>query len=135
MSARAWRVIHTLMRRLTMAKAKGIVTEKQAAALDFNAWKHDADQWTPPTDEEWAQIGENKLPSLRIAWHILYKSKSELIEIINGMDDATYFAMSNGVRDVEKFFKGCHTIAMTAEARSLAASCVSLQRKGRKKSA
>jgi hypothetical protein len=88
-----------------MGKAQKIATENEIAAVDFKARQHDADQWTPPTNEEWSKIGENKLPPLRIAWHILYKSKSELMDIIDSMNDETYFAMCNGVRDVEKFFK------------------------------
>jgi hypothetical protein len=89
--------------RADLAKARKIATEKEIAAMDFKAWRHSADQWTPPTDEEWSKIGENKLPTLHIARHILYKSKSELMDIIDSKNDETYFAMCNGVRDVEKF--------------------------------
>jgi hypothetical protein len=110
------------------AKAK-IASVKEIAAMDFTAWQHSEGEWTPPSNDEWLEIGKTKLPSLRIGWFILYKSKPELIKMIEGLDDETYFTMCNAVRDLAAFLEGCSTIAKAAEVRLLGASCASISRK------
>jgi hypothetical protein len=79
-----------------MARSK-IATVEEMACIDFIA---SAYELTPSTGEGWAQIGATKLPMLRLAWLLLYKSNAEIEGIVENSGDETFFDISNGVRDV-----------------------------------
>src|SRR5690606_31820705 len=48
------------------------------AALEFQAWRHQPGEWSPPSNEEWARLANPHLVSVRLAWLSLHKSKDEL---------------------------------------------------------
>jgi hypothetical protein len=61
--------------------------DEQFAALDFEPWVHSDDEWTPPTNQEWCDAVNPTLIAIRMAWISLYKTKPELVGILNSMDN------------------------------------------------
>jgi len=54
--------------------------DEDFSALEFEAWTHSPDEWTPPTNKEWAELANPHLVCVRLAWTIMFKTKSELIQ-------------------------------------------------------
>jgi hypothetical protein len=75
-------------------ETKQPMTDKQWAAMDFEPWTHNEDEWEPPTDKEWAD--GIRLPTVRLAWHLMHKTKAELVAGATKMED-------KGVRLIEGF--------------------------------
>jgi hypothetical protein len=64
-----------------------------------------------------------------MAWLLLYKTKSEIIAIIEALPDETYFDMVDGIRDAADFFKLYFEMVNAAEMRLLAASAAQLTKR------
>lgn len=58
------------------------MSDEDFAATEFEAWLHQDGEWTPPTNEEWVELANPHLATIRIAWATLHKTKPELIETI-----------------------------------------------------
>jgi hypothetical protein len=96
-------------------------TTDELAAFDFEAWAHKPDEWVPPSNEEWAQLANPYLVTIRIAWTMLYKTKPEVMKFIDGIDEETGSQLMNGFIETINFFKGALEILEAAEARILCA--------------
>ncbi len=98
------------------------MTDEQLAAMTFEPWKHEPDEWKPPSNEQWARLANPYLVSVRMAWLTLYKTKPELVEMIQGMDrDGIFEPYGNGIRDSIDFFKAFLVVLEAAEARIICA--------------
>lgn len=98
------------------------MTDEQFAALDFEPWQHEPDEWKPPSNEQWARLANPYLVSVRMAWLTLYKTKPELVEMIQGMDrEGVFEPYGNGIRDSIDFFKAFLVVLEAAEARIICA--------------
>ncbi len=82
------------------------VSLEQMAAMDFEPWTNKGEGWRPPTDKQWIGIINPHLINLRIAWHMMFKTKPELLAVFQAMD-------ANDPDLVESTFKG---LDETAEA-------------------
>ena len=104
-----------------------IVTAAQMAAMDFEPWEHLEDGWRVPSNEEWMPFGVWVLPTVRIAWFAMFKTKAELETISRELDDDAFKAMVNGIgaaraafEDFVKVLAGAETRIMCAAASALA---------------
>ncbi len=98
------------------------MTDQQLAAITFELWKHEPDEWTPPSNEQWARLANPYLVSVRMAWLTLYKTKPELVAMIEGMDrEGIFIPYGNGIRDSIDFFKAFLVVLEAAEARIICA--------------
>ena len=106
---------------------KKLATEADYAALDWEPWKHSPDEWKPPTEEEWRGL----LITLRVAWHTLYKTKDECIEVVRKLeavpveDDPDGHLMGDMARSMmaaEECFKTCLTVLGASSARMISAA-------------
>ncbi|MDI7865062.1 hypothetical protein MRS76_24400 [Rhizobiaceae bacterium n13] len=98
------------------------MTDEQLAALDFEPWQHGPDEWTPPSNVQWARLANPYLVSVRLAWVTLYKTKPELVEIVKELDrDGALERFADDIRDSLNFFKGFLAVLETAEARIICA--------------
>ena len=66
--------------------SKAALEDEKIAALDFEPWTHCDGEWVPPTNEEWCDAVNPTLIAIRMAWLSLYKSKAELREMLDKMD-------------------------------------------------
>lgn len=98
------------------------MTDQQLAAMTFEPWKHETDEWKPPSNEQWARLANPYLVSVRMAWLTLYKTKPELVEMIQGMvREGIFERYGNGIRDSIDFFKAFLVVLEAAEARIICA--------------
>jgi hypothetical protein len=64
------------------------MTDDQWAALEFEPWTNEAlEESKPVSNEKWNEIGRAHLPTVRIAWILLGKTKEELKEIVAKLED------------------------------------------------
>lgn len=99
-------------------------TLDQMASLNFEPWKHEEGEWTPPSDEEWARLANPYLVTVRIAWLVMHKSKPELIEMLDALEDDAGHDMKDRFIGTIEWFKGMLAILEGAEARILCAGAV-----------
>ena len=97
------------------------MSEAEFAAVDFEPWVHTPDEWTPPSNVEWAALANPHLVTIRIAWLIMHKSKTELIEMIEGLERDVAVEMLDRLLDTSRWIKGLHCIADGALARMMCA--------------
>ena len=103
-----------------------IVTLEEMATMKFEPWSHSQDEWSPLSDEEWAQAAPYLLPHVRMAWLLMYKTRAELeaaVVRINDADNEGLFEdlVNNFVR-VRKFFEDFVTVLNAAECRVVCAA-------------
>ena len=89
----------------------------EAAELTFEAWTHSDDEWTPPTNEEWILCINPVLAPAQLAWRTLFKSKAELVKVVDNLDDDDVEAFIGKIRRSAEFFKNFHLVMQAAEAR------------------
>lgn len=98
------------------------MTDEQLAVMTFEPWKHEPDEWTPPSNKQWARLANPYLVSVRMAWLTLYKTKPELVAMIEGMNrEGIFIPYGNGIRDSIDFFKAFLVVLEAAEARIICA--------------
>jgi hypothetical protein len=91
------------------------------AKLDFDRWPPDATDWTPPTNEEWSQLANPHLVSVRLAWVTLHKSKEELIAVAKGLGDQALMELVEQMGRSADWFEGLHKVLSSAECRIMCA--------------
>jgi len=102
------------------------------AALKFTPWKTGPGDWTPPTNEEWAEKVAVHFPAIRVAWLLLHKTKVELIEFVETLGEKQALETVTFLSDGEKYFKALAAISGTATARIIAAQAAVIMRDTRK---
>jgi hypothetical protein len=75
-------------------------TIAETAEIDFQAWPHKRDKWTPPTAEELRRL----VPNLRIAWLLMFKSRAELEEMLVGVDTAVALDLFDRLAELSDAF-------------------------------
>ncbi|RUW62107.1 hypothetical protein [Mesorhizobium sp. M7A.F.Ca.US.008.03.1.1] len=60
--------------------------DAEFAALDWKPWEHYEGEFVPPTNDEWIEAINPTLVAIRLAWAVMYKTKPELITMLNEMD-------------------------------------------------
>ncbi len=103
-------------------------TEAQWASMEFEPWEHEPGEWVPPSNQEWAELANPHLISIRMAWITLYKRKSELMDVIDRMDSDTGVTFLESLDSTAQFFKGILMILEAAETRFLCAGAAVLAR-------
>jgi hypothetical protein len=97
------------------------LAEEERAATEFEPWTKEAlEKSEPVSNEKWNEIGRNHLPTVRISWIMLGKTKEELKAIIvklDKIDSDLLQEMEEGI----KFFKTHAEILEYAQARLLVA--------------
>ena len=99
-------------------KAKPM-TDEQWAAMDFEPWTHNEDEWKPPTDKEWAD--DTRLPTVRLAWHLMHKTKAELMAGTAKMGDKDGVRLIEGIAEAREFFERFVAVLELAENRLICA--------------
>jgi len=98
------------------------ITEAEIAAIEFEPWVHVTDEWTPPTDEEWANLANPHLVTIRMAWMALYKTKPELVELVDGLHkEGILEPLMDSLNETSKWFEGLCMIAKSALGRMCSA--------------
>jgi len=103
-------------------EAEERMTHEQWAAIEFEPWTHMPDEWKPPTNEKWAD--DKRLPTVRLAWHLLYKTKAELVAGAVRLGDEDGVDLMEGFADARKLFETFAEVLAVAEARLFAAAAV-----------
>lgn len=57
----------------------GPATVEWLATQNFEPWKNDDKTEGPPSNKEWNGVGADMLPTARLAWRVMFKTKQELI--------------------------------------------------------
>jgi hypothetical protein len=94
------------------------MTDEQWAAIEFEPWMHNEDEWEPPTDKEWAD--DIRLPTVRLAWHLMHKTKAELVAGAAKMEDKGV-RLIDGFAEAREFFERCVGVLEFAEIRLICA--------------
>jgi len=112
---------------------EGPLTAEQTAAFEFEPWVREPGGWTPPTG---AKLETPCLVTLRIAHAFMFKTKAELIEILDAIDEEAGQALFEGFRYTVQYFKMLLTILEAAEARIICAgSVIELREMGKRSEA
>ena len=100
-------------------------TAAEMAAMNFEPWSpEDLEAFTPPSNAEFDETAHAHLPTLRIAWLTLGKTKPELVEMLRKIDNEIGGELMDGFISATAFFKQSLTILENAEARILCAGSV-----------
>jgi hypothetical protein len=103
------------------------VTAAQLAAMNFVAWKHKPDEWEPPDNEEWGADAIRVLPYVRLAWHLLFKSKAEVENGVQELGDDLE-ELVKSIAHTREYFENFVNILDGAEVR-LMCSAASLEKR------
>jgi len=109
-------------------KEARVATTAEMAVVNFEPWEHSPDEWAPPSDEEWSRLANPYLVTLRIAWMVHFKTKAEVMDIVDDLDDDSGRELMGGFVSTVGFFKGALAILEGAEARILCAGSALIER-------
>jgi hypothetical protein len=101
---------------------KDVLTFEEMAAATFEPWQRHKDGWRVPSNEEWMMFGEGVLPTVRIAWGTLLKTKAELETITRKLDDDTLIATCNAIVEARAAFEGFASVLAGAASRMMCAA-------------
>jgi hypothetical protein len=100
-------------------------TAAEMAAMDFEPWSpEDLEAFKPPSNVEFDEMAHAHLPTLRIAWLTLAKTKPELVEMLRKIDNEIGGELMDGFISATAFFQQALTVLEKAEARILCAGSV-----------
>jgi hypothetical protein len=100
-------------------------TAAEMAAMNFEPWSaEDLEALKPPSNDEFDKLAHAHLPTVRIAWLTLAKTKPELVEMLLKIDNEMGRELMNGFISATEFFQQALTILEKAEARILCAGSV-----------
>jgi hypothetical protein len=105
---------------------KDVITFEEMAAALFEPWEHKKDGWRVPTNEEWMELGERVLPTVRLAWVSMFQTKAELQTISRELDDDTFVAMGKAIAEARSAFEGFAVVLAGAAARIMCAEASTL---------
>jgi hypothetical protein len=103
-----------------------LVTIEQAAAMEFEPWEPTPDGWRVPSNEEWMPFGVWSLPSVRIAWMMMFKTKGELETICQKLDGDAFDDILRGIGDARAAFGEFVDVLSGAEGRIMCAAASAL---------
>lgn len=99
-------------------KADRTPTVAEAAAIDFEPWQDEEDGSALPTSERYAELAV----STRIAWRLLFMTKSSMVQKIQAMDDEIHAELFDELNRAADLLTSLSQIVSTASARFLSAS-------------
>lgn len=91
------------------------------ATLEFRPWRALAEGWTPPTNEEWTNLANPHLVSVRLAWLTVHKSKDELIAVADELGDEGLMELVGQIGQSADWFEALHMLLASAECRIMCA--------------
>lgn len=97
------------------------VTIEEMAAIAFEPWRHDADDWKPPSNDQWTALANPHLISVRLAWLTVHKTKDELIAMAAELGDDGIGELVAQIERSADWFKGLHELLSGAECRIMCA--------------
>ncbi|MGO9768424.1 MAG: hypothetical protein ACLPSW_02505 [Roseiarcus sp.] len=101
------------------------ITAAEMAAVDFEPLcAEDLEKCKPPSNAEFDEMVHDHMPTLRIAWLTLGKTKPELVEIMRSFDDESGCNLMDDFISATAFFKQALFLLEKAEARMLCAGSV-----------
>jgi hypothetical protein len=81
-------------------------TAAEMAAMNFEPWSpEDLEAFKPPSNDEFDKMAHAHLPTLRIAWLILAKTKPELVEMTRKINNEVGVELMDGFISATEFFK------------------------------
>jgi hypothetical protein len=110
--------------RVMGARSRKVATVEQMAALDFEPWPRP--DWIPPTNEEWAELANPYLVTIRIAWQTVQRTKPDLVKMMAALDEDVGRGLMESFVDTLSFFEGVVGLLKCAEARILAAGAAGI---------
>jgi hypothetical protein len=107
-----------------------LATAEQIAEVDFEPWVHTKGiDWEPLTDEELAAETRGALITLRLAWHMMHKTKAQLEEASLSLEEQG--EMEPLVREFmrsHQIFKACFDVMEAANLRFMSATLAAVKR-------
>lgn len=100
---------------------KRVITREKLAALKFEPWPLGADEWRPPSGDEWTEEARRILPCVRVAWLMVHKTKAELETIVKGSRVETLDETLEMFERAQEFFAGFTMVLQAAEIRFMSA--------------
>jgi hypothetical protein len=101
------------------------ITAAEMAAFDFEPMcAEDLEKCKPPSNAEFDKMAHAHMPTLRIAWLTLGKTKPELVEMMRQINNEVGVEMMDGFISATDFFKQALFLLEKAEARILCAGSV-----------
>jgi hypothetical protein len=92
-------------------------TDDDFAAMGWDPWTYRPDEWSPPTNADWNDVGPRHLLTARLAWIICHKSKQEMIEAVKQMDETgSLIPMVEGFDSSIAFFQSFVAVLKRAQA-------------------
>ena len=104
------------------------LTAEQLAAGNFEPWRHAQGQWTPLEDAEWNRLCEWFLPTLRLAWLTLHRTKAELEKIVADLSDENFIASVKNFAAAAEYAQSTRAIFQGAEARLMVAAASDMRK-------
>ena len=96
-----------------------VCTAEEAAVLEFEPW---VDCKEPPTNEEWIKLTSPYLVSARIAWVTCQKTKPELVQVVDDLEEGQMtYDLFERFTEAQKFFQYFLNLFEKAEARIICA--------------
>jgi hypothetical protein len=106
----------------TKPKSESAVTAEQMASMEFEPWSRSPGEWEPPTNAQWEQYWKVWLPTLRLAWTCMYKTKAGLEELSITLEDRAFGTLLENISSARFAFQGFHAILLAAEGRLMIAA-------------
>ena len=101
------------------------ITAAEMAAADFDPMcAEDLEKCKPPSNTEFDEMAHAHMPTLRIAWLMLGKTKPELVEMMRQINNEVGVEVLDGFISAIGFFKQALFLLEKAEARILCAGSV-----------
>jgi hypothetical protein len=100
-----------------------VLTLEEIASAEFEPWQHHKDVWRVPSNEEWTSFGERVLPTVRIAWVTMFRTKAELETILRELDDDAIEAMGAAIVEARSAFEGFAAVLTSAASRVIVCRC------------
>lgn len=98
-----------------------IATVERIAQMDFDAWTVGPDVRPPPTAAEWASLASPHLVTLGIAYRLMFKSKSALVEMVAKEDLGLWERVVNDLIQTREWLQMVHDVTRAAETRMMVA--------------
>jgi len=115
---------------LKVGNAGKLATAEQIAEMNFEPWVHKAGvDWEPPTYEEWVAEARGALVTLRIAWHMMHRTKEQLEEASLSLEEQG--EMEPLVKEFmrsHQIFKACFDVMDAANLRFMSATLAAVKR-------
>lgn len=97
------------------------MTIEDLAAVAFEPWPHGAEEWKPPSNDQWAHLANPHLISVRLAWLTVHKTRDELIAMADTLGDDGVAELVAQIGRSADWFKGMHELLSGAERRIICA--------------